>query len=340
MQDKRGLRYFYFSILVPICLFLVSELSTDFVCADSVASGSANLLPKKEVPAFSLEKDSYWDSFLTGLQRVRSGAENQAVGLANWSSDVWDHFDQKIGFIEIRIEGVSRLRRQEVEAIMPARSSLVHWSFKREELRSKFLLNPLVKSVEFETCKSKTSIDCVLIRIEEQKPRLWVKTQFMNQEEAKYLVADDGRIIASIKQVDAESSISPYDRELLGRFELEELSNLSILDARNLSSVSNASQNLFPKALRALELVEEMSQQRVTELKFIGGNQVEADFELQPYSLVLDMGSDFNDSDLVAAQLARLGRILKMKPGLTSRATKVTLGVGKEAVVVLSGSSA
>ena len=287
------------------------------------------------------EETSSWKTSDKGISWL-DDVSNSAMGKKVISG--LNYFSKKLTTVEIQVEGGHKIGRLELERIIPQEQNLLSWKTSQDELRARFLTHPLVKDVTFSSCHSSQGLDCLKLKIEEEEPRLWVRAlsaERPSEHEAeaflehRYLIAADGKILAAIRQSQKVEPFTSLDREILAKFTITELSDLPVLDVRNMASVSDASSRIFSRAVEVLNLVEGAFNQKVYQLKFLTDREVEADFELQPYSVVFDLGSGFKNRTLLAAQVKRLNQILKEKPVLATKASKITLGLGKEVVVVL-----
>ncbi len=164
---------------------------------------------------------------------------------------------------------------------------------------------------------------------------MWVKAESANGMEVRFLIADDGAVLSILSADQNMTAVSRFDRKLLARFSSTALTALPVLDARNLANISDASQQLFNRAVNLISIIKNESGFEVYEFRFLSSDQLEVEFESQPFKLVFNIDNSDSIRARIAAQLRRLDKIMESKPQLASRAISINLGLEREAFAVL-----
>lgn len=261
-----------------------------------------------------------------------------AVELAKDSRNrIYSYADNTYGIIEIRVDGAASFSAVELESLIPSGKSYYWWKANQDLVIADLRQHPVIKNVLIDECQSKgSSWRCFDIKIKERIPTLWVKAELEKNSEIRFLIADDGAVLSVLSADQQIVAASKFDRKLLARYLAANLTSLPVFDARNLANISDAAEQLFKRAVQLVSIIEEEAGYKVYELRFLSGNDVEVEFESQPFTVVFNVNLDSSINSRIAVQLQRLERILNEKPLLASRAVSINLGLDREAFAVLA----
>ena len=296
--------------------------------------GDARAAGGQHLVADPLKSDiSFLESSKFKLQELYASA-SAVIGKS--SKEFIRYADRKYGSLDLRFEGVENLRRDELEALIPAGQSYYWWWSNQNLIIATLKQHPLIEDVAFESCEGEELLRCFVLRIKERIPALWVKADWESATETRFLIADDGAVLSILNTDKKMEAVSRFDRKLLARFSSETLTGLPVLDARNLANISDASQQLFNRAVKLVSIIEKESHAQVYELRFLGDHEVEVEFDSQPFKVIFNIEASDALESRIGAQVLRLDKILSTTPQLSSRALSINLGLEKEAFAVLS----
>lgn len=301
-----------------------------------IANQGTNLL-LSENEAVSPESFKTEMSFLESSKVKLSEFYNATAEVVGRSSKGFIQYaDKTYGSLELRVEGIEKLRRDEFEALVPEGKNYYWWWSNQSLLIANLKQHPLIEDVKFESCEVGEPLRCFALKIKERVPTLWVKADWENNTETRFLIADDGAVLSILSTEKKMEAVSRFDRKLLARFSSEILTGLPVLDARNLANISDASQQLFKRAVRLVSIIENESNAEVYELRFLGDHEVEVEFDSQPFKVIFNIEANHALDSRIRAQILRLDKILSATPQISSRALSINLGLEKEAFAVLS----
>ena len=311
---------FYAGILASflafqICVASATADSSDAIPADSPAE--ASILNKS-----SSKAKEWYHVALSSLNKSGHKLSSYA--------------DKTYGSLDVIAEGLDKLSIQEFQALIPSGKSYYWWWSNQNSIVASLKQHPLVEQAQIESCPEGRAMRCFLVKIKERTPNLWVKSEWDKGKETRFLIADDGAVLSVLSTDQQMQAVSRFDRKLLARYSSEALTGLPVLDARNLANISDASQQLFSRAVQLVSVIEKESGAEVYELQFLGDHEVEVEFESQPFKVVFNIESNNSLSALIAAQMLRLEKILLATPQVSSRAVSINLGLEREAFAVLA----
>lgn len=240
--------------------------------------------------------------------------------------------------LEIRVVGLKSLRSEEFFQLLPNDRSFYWWVSNQSALAAQLRQHPLIEQISFQSCASPSAVRCFMLKVQERMPTLWVKAEWGENKESRFLIADDGAVLAVLRTEEQMRAASKFDESLLARFSAHTLTSLPVLDARDLANISDASEQLFKRAVHLVSVIQRESGSEVYQLRFMGNREVEVEFAAQPFKVVFNVEESAALDARIAAQVQRLNKVLQSKPLLASRATSINLGLEREAFAVLANS--
>ncbi len=239
------------------------------------------------------------------LQRIYFIYFPQELDYASWS--IRKSFDLAIYNVEIEFIGLSRLRNEDLEVLLPTEKPFWWWLVSAPTIEKALVGQPLVKSAVVSRC-AWYSIKCFLVSVVERQP-----VALVSLRGGWLLVGDDGGVIGPVSDDGRARSSLPI---VIGSDRFE-----------------TTPQVMREKLLAVLELFIALEPNSPTTVAFSSDSEVLLGFDTNHPEVLLELGTPSRISE----QLTRLAEVSAQLGERLSQAQRIDLAFQSQAVVTFRG---